>query len=449
MENKNSGARLSTPSDVSMAEDAPIMGAGFAPGEIVTLSLAFQDAARTSWRASARFRADALGKFNTRTDAPLDGAYEGVDIGGLFWSARPAGAENGDLYLRRALRDASLPLTPAPDPLGDVRYKIEAIGERGARVSARLTRRRLPEGVVVQPVREGGLRGLFFAPRTQALGAALIIGGSEGGLIPTRAAQLAGEGVAALALGYFQYEDRPQAAIDLPIEYFAAGLQWLRKRTPHARIAMFGSSRGSEAALLTAQNYPELVDALALWVPSHIINAGLDPWARDFRREQRAMWSIKGAPLAGATFPDLTEEELSATRCGMAAPNGWRFAPEFLRLWRAPGIAEQFAAPLDRIQVPVLLVSGEDDGLWPSAFGASRLAEAFGARATHLCLPKVGHSIGVPNEAQPFVQTRIWRDGYFGIDAGFVDVGGRPAASGQGARTAWRALVEFLQSAVG
>jgi hypothetical protein len=68
----------------------------------------------------------------------------------------------------------------------------------------------------------------------------------------------------------------------------------------------------------------------------------------------------------------------------------------------ADSTAEARAAiPVERIQGPVLLISGKDDQMWPSALMAERVMERLAAhghpyRDAHLCYEDAGHAIGIP-----------------------------------------------------
>jgi dienelactone hydrolase len=81
----------------------------------------------------------------------------------------------------------------------------------------------------------------------------LIIGGSQGGLASTLAADLlAAHGHPALAIAYFNGPGLPSALVDIPLEYFAGALRWLRRQpqVEPQHVLTLGISFGSEAALL-------------------------------------------------------------------------------------------------------------------------------------------------------------------------------------------------------
>src|SRR3989344_6437973 len=99
------------------------------------------------------------------------------------------------------------------------------------------------------PVREQGLVGTLFYSGSPS-SAVMILGGSSGGMRESKAEQLATHGFAALALAYFAEEHLPAGLKQIPMEYFAKAIAWLRKVEGIQRIGIWGSSRGAEAALI-------------------------------------------------------------------------------------------------------------------------------------------------------------------------------------------------------
>ena len=93
----------------------------------------------------------------------------------------------------------------------------------------------------------------------------LVFGGSDGGLSGTLvAALLAAHGYPALALAYFNAPGLPAQLSDIPLEYFATALRWLRAQpqVDPRHVLTLGVSRGSEAALLLGAYYQRLVDGV-------------------------------------------------------------------------------------------------------------------------------------------------------------------------------------------
>src|SRR5688572_2898341 len=92
-------------------------------------------------------------------------------------------------------------------------------------------------------LRAGGLVGVLHTPDTPGPHpAVLLLEGSEGGVPEQAAALLAAEGFAALALAYFGVESLPPRLEEIPLEYFARALDWLRPRA--TTVAVLGRSRG-------------------------------------------------------------------------------------------------------------------------------------------------------------------------------------------------------------
>lgn len=113
-------------------------------------------------------------------------------------------------------------------------------------------------------VNEDGLVGDFYYNQTAKHQRPVIIfGGSGGGYFLTReergefAKPLIEKGYAVLFLVYFDYKGKgnvPKSLLRIPLEYFATAMTWVG-RQPGVRsdsVAIYGSSRGGELALLLA-----------------------------------------------------------------------------------------------------------------------------------------------------------------------------------------------------
>lgn len=413
---------------------------GLRPGEGLSVCLSLRDSAGVVWRSEGRFLADTDGAVDLRTPS-RGGTWMGADPEGWWWSMRPQGWRNDHEWMRQAFLRPSLPVTPMFDPDAEAELTISVI-TRGRIDWVTQRRLRLPRGVTTRD--PAPIAGRAYLPRVSARAAVLLIGGSEGGIPALRAAQLAGRGVAVLAQAWHGWPGTPDAPANCPIEQFEAGLRWLRRHTGVDRPAVWGSSRGSEAAVLLADKVGRAIGRLILWVPTHLSHGALAPGSRDFRDERDAMWTIAGAPISPIRWdgPHLDMEQARAEALGRLP--GWRASDHYAMLWSAAG-AEKFALPTLGIRAPTLLVAGADDGLWPSATGAMHLHRRLAPYvSTKLRIfDDVGHTIPVPGDPIPFVRTRIWR-GQFGVESGYIDVGGEPAATAAAARASFEEAVSFL-----
>ncbi|MET3803674.1 poly(3-hydroxybutyrate) depolymerase [Nakamurella sp. UYEF19] len=262
----------------------------------------------TVWSSQAQFQTDADGAFTT-TQAPNAGSYLIADPMGLTQTLTPG-------------RPGAYFTTPDPWTM------VESVAVGGKTVASTTITRLLPSAAALhkrdlRPSADG-VYGEMFQPAstsTRPAPAVLVFGGSEGGLgnSAITAALLAAHGFPALAVAYFDEPDLPQNLEKIPLEYFQRAAQLLAAQPgvdPH-RIVLYGDSRGSEAALLTAADYPTLVHAVIGAVPSAEAVVGLPD-------NSVAAWTRDGAPvptgppsdfdLQSPTSPAAIPVERSAAR---------------------------------------------------------------------------------------------------------------------------------------
>jgi dienelactone hydrolase len=210
--------------------------------------------------------------------------------------------------------------------------------------------------------------------------AILLLGGSEGGLgaaADGQARLLAKEGFAVLALAYYRLPGQPQRFELIPLETFTRALDWLKAQgeVDPARLAIMGTSKGAEAALLVASRRADISAAVAA-VPSQVVWQGFD-WS--FAPVKTSSWSEGGKPVPF----------LPITTVGW---NGDIYGPALADAAKHP----EAAIPVERIAGPVMLLCGEEDKLWPScpmarAVKARRDQEGNALATTLLAYPDAGH----------------------------------------------------------
>jgi dienelactone hydrolase len=299
-----------------------------------------------AWRSSASFHADAQGAVDLSKQAPLKGTYSGVDAMGLFWSMEP---------------DKDQP-KPAPLKLTDPRvtsFEAETDGKIVTR--AELKRWLLRPGMRVSEVKENGLVGRLFEPEGQGRRPGLLVlSGSEGGINELEAALLASHGYVTFALAYFKAEGLPQQLAAIPLEYLKKGIDWLAARdsVDGKRLGVVGGSKGGELALLLASHYPQL-KAVVARVPSHVV------WF-DLGSFKGSAWTVAGKDLP------FVPQTAAAMKVFFKSPI------HLVDLYRpaldAKDRVEKARIPVEKIQGAVLLISGTDDQMWPSAYMADQVA---------------------------------------------------------------------------
>jgi pimeloyl-ACP methyl ester carboxylesterase len=144
-------------------------------------------------------------------------------------------------------------------------------------------------------------------------------------------------------------------------------------------------------------------------------------------------WTLAGQPLP--YLPNVVTPRL-VERVAAGAPVSMRmtFEPGL----RLPVLAEA-TVPVERINGPVLLVSGEDDrGAGPAyhRIAADRLA-AHGRPHEHVVYPGAGHLIAAP----PYAPTTVSTTPGPGVT---LEHGGTPAATAHARADAWRRTLALL-----
>ena len=343
------------PNRVLVDESFAIRASGLQPNEHVSIQAELTDGADAAWSSHADFAADDQGLVDTARQAPLRGSYSGVSPTGLVWSMKPATKHTASYQ--------------APRDLGaqTIQFQLVRNGQRAA--ATQMEQLAIADGVQRFSV-EGRLHGMLLVPNTtQPHPGVLVVGGSEGGVPLRKAAWLASRGYAALALAYFRYDDLPPRLEGIPLEYFGSALAWMvaRPEITADRIAVVGTSRGGELALQLGSMFPQ-IKAVVAYVPANVRIAAccgntLLPYA----------WTWQSHPLA-FVFP---------------------------RALRNPMAAMEASIAVEHTHGPILLVSGEDDGVWESSAmsdtAIARLKQAhFEYAYEHLKYPHAGHRAGRP-----------------------------------------------------
>jgi dienelactone hydrolase len=410
--------RITDASRPLLDEPLAIQLYGFAPGERVTVRASMRDDLDRRWSSAATFVADEAGHVDLATQAPIAGDYTGVDARGLCWSMTlPPDAAEVSPFVISSTKPRHLQLSTERE---------------GTRISISTPRQIVAPGVGVTPLREAGLVGTLYQPESaQEIPAVLVLGGSSGTARETQAALLAAHGYAALALAYFGAEGLPPALEGIPVEYVLSAVEWLLAR-PGVRaegVAALGHSRGAELALLLGSLSPRVTAVLA-YAPSSVVwgAVGYDAPA----------WTWRGTLLP--RMRNRVSEEESAQ---IFAAEPYAAAPWYRRNLADTAARAEAAIAVERIAGPVLLISGEDDQLWP----ASEMGEQIMARLAthqhpypyqHFHYPGAGHLIDVPG-----LPTAVAVRRNRALDVSFA-YGGTPQGSARAAVDSWRAVLAFL-----
>ncbi len=361
--------------------------------QIVNLVAALDLPHGLSYLSEASFIADIEGEIDLDEAVPLNGSYSTADSNGLIWSLKVTGYSQRRPESARYVESGLKPY--------DIRLSLF---DRSNHLLAQNVITRLPVApeVTRREVRECGVVGTLFTPlgaQSKPRPAIIVVPGSNGGIPEQLAALYASHGYVALALGYFNAGEEgllPEELVEIPLEYFQQAAQWLKSQ-PHVdekRVIIDGTSRGGELALLLGA-YLEEFAAVIAWVPAAHVHHAFS--SNDVLRE-RSAWTLHGKPL-----PFVPPANRQKGPRDVDLREGYPVSHiEFLRMAASEPYFTEAAIPVEDINGPILLISGRDDVMWPSAFFADWVVErlkraGFAHDVQHLSYENVGHTIGPPH----------------------------------------------------
>jgi dienelactone hydrolase len=415
------------------------------PHQPAIIRASTEDDDRRHWRSQAHFRADESGTVDVAAQESHGGTYRSASPMGLFWSMNLEDAHaNGHTTFAKA---GSLP--------NRVSLEVECGGQ--LITSADLERMFLATGTEIRDLkigesfagnghgRESGHVGrLFIPPGPGPHPVIIVLSGSGGGFDLDKAAVLSRHGFATLALAYFGIPPLPTWLHSIPLDYFEAAFAWLitHPELDLQRIGALGVSRGAELALLLGTKFPQL-RAIVAYAPSSVA------WAAGGRDKATGeiipSWTWRDEPVPFAPLPLRSFMLRSAVPVAVA-----RRPVMFRNLFRA-GLRNRKAVaraaiPVEQIRGPIMLVSGGDDHVWPTA----KMCEAIVARLAdhhfvhnveHRNYPHAGHMLRYPYLPTTSRQSRNrhLRNARFSF-------GGTAPADAEANADSWRRAMEFLHA---
>ncbi len=410
------------------------------PGSRVRVSAQRPDVHGRSWTAVGTYLADANGIVDLDSVPSIGGSYQGVSPHGLWCSALPVAPEQLADYVAQLPKHAEAGTAPTLDASALYTVTVAASID-GNTVATATATRSYGAGIVPEEVTAaGGVRGLFYPSAAQVPQKVpvIVLAGSGGGLPQAQAALLASHGHPALAQGIFGYKDLPTTLRGIPLETFRAAAHWLEQRTGAHRVAVMGTSRGSEAAGLAASYFPEDFSAAVVYVPSHLSNGAFGTGVK----ELEAAWTFEGKPIPADQGE--TDSNNAADALHSHDPPGFVGTPYYLKTWSDPKISAAFGIPFERMAGPVLAIGGGADEMWPSFIGAEQIRRRLVAhgksdRVELHIYPGAGHlvsRVGTGGPLSSFIFHPVAKD--------FESTGGLPNANCEGSYDAWQNVLQFL-----
>ncbi len=213
-----------------------------------------------------------------------------------------------------------------------------------------------------QAVNDNGLVATYYYKKDSTQQPPVILfGGSSGGNFydsyQNYPEDLVDLGYSVLCLAYFDYNssgELPNKLRHIPLEYFKKAMDWMesQKQTSKGRFAVIGNSRGGEAALLLAIEYQAISTVIAI-VPSAYVGGAYD----NKRRVSGSAWCIGGKEIPYVDYQKA-----------IANYNPW------WKIIEHKEEVEPYAIPVEKMSAALLLLSGENDAVWPSSEMSERIA---------------------------------------------------------------------------
>ncbi|WP_191575487.1 acyl-CoA thioesterase/bile acid-CoA:amino acid N-acyltransferase family protein [Achromobacter insolitus] len=420
-----------TPADALIDVPRQIRVEHVAPGATVEIT-ALTRRNGVVWQAQAAYTAGEDGVVDLTREAPVSGDYTGLSPMGLIWAQSPDDGKSRE-YFNHPVTDALVT---------DVVARVE-----GAEARASFTQRLASDGVTRVEVREEGLVGTLYLPAGSAPGshpAVMILNGSGGGINEPRAALYASRGYAAFALAYFKAPGLSDYISNTPLEYFQTGLRWLRKKVQpkHDFVAISGQSRGGELVLLLGATFPKEVSAVVAYVPGAVVHSGQNACDPKIGREGPT-WLLGGKPI-----PHVWENNRTATWAPFdEGPAPHRHEKAILTALQDPDAVARARIRVEDIEGPVMLLSGTDDGSWPSSLYSKMVQDKL-VEVQHpypvkwLDYENGGHSI-----LFPYVPTTQLVYAH-PVSGKISTSGGNPKDNARADQESWEGVTSFLDAAV-
>lgn len=220
------------------------------------------------------------------------------------------------------------------------------------------------EGIRPQTLDEDGIKGNYYAsPNSENKAAVLLVGGGQWG--DYWGYEFAKRGFVGLSLPYTRLDGLPELPEEIPLEYFQKALIWLSEQPEvnSDKIVVMGASRNAELALIIASYYPEIISGAIAYSPSSVSwsNTVL-PFNSDILK---ASWTYKGEDI-----PYIPMDKISGSKS--TTINTMEYWTSGLN---QKSYVERASIKVEKINGPILLLSGKDDKVWPSAQMANMIEE--------------------------------------------------------------------------
>jgi pimeloyl-ACP methyl ester carboxylesterase len=207
-------------------------------------------------------------------------------------------------------------------------------------------------------------------------------------------------------------------------------------------VAVVGNSKGGELALLLGATYPEDVKAVVGYSPSAVVWQGIAFDREVYHGGPRSPWALRGKPVPFAALARPLPSEMARMMGSWLDEKPINSLSFYQRALQDETAVEEASIAVEKIGGPVLLVSGTDDRLWPSARLSQMAIERLKAHdhpfpREHLRYEGAGHMIALPG----YEPEASW--------TGRFELGGSPKADEFANADSWQKVLGFLRDHLG
>ena len=259
-------------------------------------------------------------------------------------------------------------------------------------------------GLSIEHVRERNLVGDFIYPSAKThLPVVIFLGGSGGGLgYEEELKSLALNGYSVFSLAYFNAIGLPNKLENIPLEYFENAFNWVKTKTQvdTNKLLLLGVSRGAELALLLGSNFPQVKGVIA-YAPSCFVL----PNATEVEEDTLiASWTLRDNPIPFAHIRRFEEN----TNVGI------NYRTYIEPLLEETNPAEDYVIKAEKINGPILLISGGQDLVWSASQMATiiekRLKEyGFEHEFSNIIFEDGGHDLLMFKNCYPIISSIVFR----------------------------------------
>lgn len=265
--------------------------------------------------------------------------------------------------------------------------------------------------IQVLPIKEKWIKGKLYQrnnPGKKKTGTKKIIlitlAGFDGGYLPHKSLlSLAINGYDVFSLAYSAPPSvLPHKFAEIPIEYLEKAVQWLSNHPLYQnhQIVLLGVSKGAELALLYGSYYQNIHGIIA-YSPTCVLLPDIIP--SNDSTQVKSPWSYRYKPLGFIPVNKLDTGKQTITYKNYVL--SWLSKPQVFR---------KAMIPVEKINCPMLLLSGSDDKMWGSAkmgeFIQLKLEVNFKPKqAQHIIFKNAGHLFFRFGDDLPKKSRLVWQ----------------------------------------